>query len=147
MVLEGCSSGVLPHGQLLSCRSCFAPCRKDAAAFTAGFEEGVPPEQAAAAVAAVGPAAPSPAMLVAADSLQQLLRALAEQLDAVVFRWVRRGQQKGRQQPQLPLLLCALHPGLTAALWQPGRLRACVSPCVQGCVAERGACGQLWAVQ
>ncbi|EFN58829.1 hypothetical protein CHLNCDRAFT_140664 [Chlorella variabilis] len=62
------------------------PYKKDAAAFTAGFEEGVPPEQAAAAVAAVGPAAPSPAMLVAADSLQQLLRALAEQLDAVVFR-------------------------------------------------------------
>jgi hypothetical protein len=44
------------------------------------------PEAAAAAAAAAGPAAPSPAMLQAADSLQQLLRAVAQQLDAVVFR-------------------------------------------------------------
>ena len=61
-------------------------CRRDAGAFTAGFEEGVPPEAAAAAAAAAGPPAPSPAMLLAADSLQQLLRALAQHLDAVVFR-------------------------------------------------------------
>lgn len=39
-----------------------------------------------AAAAAAAPPAPSPAMLLAADSLQQLLRALAQHLDAVVFR-------------------------------------------------------------
>ncbi|KAL4457702.1 hypothetical protein ABPG75_012567 [Micractinium tetrahymenae] len=64
----------------------FAPYKRNAAAFTAGWEEGVPPEQQAAAAAAAGPPAPSPAMLLAADSLQQLLRALAQHLDAVVFR-------------------------------------------------------------
>ncbi len=61
-------------------------CRRNAAAFTAGWEEGLAPEQQAAEAAASGPPAPSPAMLLAADSLQQLLRALAQHLDAVTFR-------------------------------------------------------------
>ena len=50
----------------------------------------MPAEQLAAGAAAAGPAAPSPAMLQAADGLQQLLRALAQHLDAVVFRCARR---------------------------------------------------------
>lgn len=63
-----------------------SPCRRDGGIFTAGYEEGQSPEQQAAAAAAAGPPAPSPPMLRAADSLQQLLRALAQHLDAVVFR-------------------------------------------------------------
>lgn len=62
------------------------PSRRDGGAFTAGWEEGQPPEAQEAAAAVAGPPAASPAMLLAADSLQQLLRALAQHLDAVVFR-------------------------------------------------------------
>ena len=69
-----------------ACPSALFPCRRDGGIFTAGYEEGQSPEQAAAAAAAAGPPAPSPPMLLAADSLQQLLRALAQHLDAVVFR-------------------------------------------------------------
>lgn len=65
---------------------CLPPCRRDGGIFTAGYEEGQSPEQQAALAAAAGPPAPSPPMLRAADSLQQLLRALAQHLDAVVFR-------------------------------------------------------------
>lgn len=115
--------------------------RRNAAAFTAGWEEGVSPEQQAAEAAAAGPLPPSPAMLLAADSLQQLLRALAQHLDAVVFRWVL--QLGGRWSWERACGHWQARRGGSRALGRPADGATCYAACaLRACPA--GTCGKAW---
>lgn len=124
--------------------------RRNAAAFTVGWEEGLASEQPVADVDG-GPPAPSPAMLLAADSLQQLLRTLAQHLDAVVFRWAPHTRAGGRRAG----LRRHPHPSAVPGCRRPwgGAFRTadvgstlCLSA-LQRRVEERGPGGQLLALQ